>query len=303
MRTVAEILAEMGEIKGQLAAFKTTSDSYKLVLNGTFGKTSNKYSTLYSPEFMIRTTLSGQLTLLMLIEALELCGIPVVSANTDGVVIKCPLSKKADLDTIIARWEKHTGLETEETLYSALYSRDVNNYIAVKTDGKAKAKGVYGPTTLSKNPQSPICAEAVIAFLTQAVPISDTVRGCRDIAKFMTLRTVTGGAVKDDKPIGKAIRWYYAAGEKGTIHYATNGNTVPRSRGAKPLMDIPDDFPSDVDYGWYERECDEILMSVGAIDRPFVEKIPRKNSKAWKELRDEGKIAESDEGKWEWANQ
>lgn len=276
------------------------SNSLKIVLNGTFGKTSNKYSTLYSPEFMIRTTLSGQLTLLMLIEALERYGIPVVSANTDGIVIKCPLEKKVDLDTIVARWEKHTGLETEETLYSALYSRDVNNYIAVKTDGKAKAKGVYGPTTLSKNPQNPICAEAVIAHLTTGAPISETVRACKDITKFMTLRTVTGGAVKDDEPIGKAIRWYYAEGEKGTIHYATNGNTVPRSRGAKPLMDLPEEFPDDVDYSWYERECDEILMAIGAVDRPFVEKIPRKNSKAWKELRDEGKIFENDEGKWEW---
>lgn len=277
-----------------------TSNSLKIVLNGTFGKTSSKYSTLYSPEFMIRTTLSGQLTLLMLIEALERCGIPVVSANTDGIVIKCDVSRKDDLDKIVAAWQKHTGLKTEETLYKALYSRDVNNYIAVKPDGSAKAKGVYGKVSLSKNPQNPICAEAVIAFLTQGVPVSDTVRGCDDIRKFLTLRTVTGGAVKDEEPLGKAIRWYYAAGEKGTIHYLTNNNTVPRSRGAKVLMDLPDDFPADVDYSWYEKECNEMLMAVGAIERPFVEKIPRKNSNAWKELRDTGKIVENDEGKWEW---
>ena len=288
-------------IEAKHAGDKVKSDSLKIVLNSTFGKTSNKYSTLYSPEFMIRTTLTGQLTLLMLIEALERYGIPVVSANTDGIVIKCPHSERDALNLIVQKWEKHTGLKTEETVYRALYSRDVNNYIAVKEDGKAKAKGVYGPVSLSKNPQTPICAEAVIAYLTKDVPVDHTVRDCRDISKFIALRTVTGGAIKDDLPLGKAIRWYYAEGEKGAIHYATNGNTVPRSNGAKPLMDLPEHFPADVDYDWYIKECEEMLMAIGAKERPFVEKLPRKNSKAWKELRDTGQIVEGNKGKWEWA--
>jgi DNA polymerase elongation subunit (family B) len=281
---------------------KVKSDSLKIVLNGTFGKTSNRYSTLYSPDFMIRTTLTGQLTILMLIEALERYGIPVVSANTDGIVIKCPRSELAALDVIIEKWERHTGLKTEETRYRALYSRDVNNYIAVKEDGSAKAKGVFGPTTLSKNPQSPICNEAVIAYLTQGIPVEDTVRTCKDITKFLTLRTVNGGAIKDDERLGKAIRWYYAEGEGGAIHYATNGNTVPRTEGAKPLMDLPERFPSDVNYEWYIRECEEILMAVGAVPRPVLPKLPRKNSKAWKELHDTGQIVENHKGKWTWAN-
>jgi len=295
-----KILEERLEAKH--AGDKVKSDSLKIVLNGTFGKTSNRYSTLYSPEFMIRTTLTGQLTILMLIEALERYGIPVVSANTDGIVIKCPRDKRDALDLIVQKWEKHTGLKTEETVYRALYSRDVNNYIAVKEDGGAKAKGVYGPVSLSKNPQTPICAEAVITYLTKGVPVEQTVRECLDVSKFLTLRTVTGGAIKDDLALGKAIRWYYSEWETGAIHYATNGNTVPRSEGAKPLMDLPDRFPADVDYGWYIRECEEILMAIGAKERPFVDKLPRKNSNAWKELRDTGKIVEGNKGKWEWAN-
>lgn len=293
-----EILQE--RLAAKRSGDKVKDASLKIVLNGTFGKTSSKYSTLYSPEFMIRTTITGQLTILMLIEALERYGIPVVSANTDGIVIKCPREHKDALDTIVARWEKHTGLDTDETLYSALYSRDVNNYIAVKADGTAKAKGVYGPVSLSKNPQNPICAEAVTAYLTDGTPIMATLGECRDITKFLTLRTVTGGAVKDGEPLGKAIRWYYATGVTGAIHYAKNGNKVPRSEGAKPLMDLPDKMPVDVDYDWYLRECEEILMAVGAKERPFVEKIPRKNSKAWKELYNAGKIVENSKGKWEW---
>jgi hypothetical protein len=281
---------------------KVRADSLKITLNGTFGKTSNKYSLLYSPVMMIRTTLTGQLSLLMLIEVLDKIGIPVVSANTDGIVIKCPVGSKDKLDAVIARWESHTKLETEETVYDALYSRDVNNYIAITKDGKAKAKGVYGNPGLSKNPQNTICSEAVITYLSKFIPVEVTVRDCKDITKFLTLRTVNGGAEKNGEPIGKAIRWYYAVGEKGTINYVKNGNIVPRSEGAKPLMDIPETFPDDVDYEWYIRECEEILMSVGAKLRPVVEKLPRKNSKAWKELRDSGQIVENHKGKWEWAH-
>lgn len=279
---------------------KVKSDSLKIVLNGTFGKTSNKYSTLYSPMFMIRTTLTGQLTLLMLIEMLELCDIPVVSANTDGIVIKCPREREGDLLQIIMKWEKRSGLKTEETRYKALYSRDVNNYIAIKEDGSVKTKGVYAPVSLSKNPQVPICSEAVVAYLSEDVPLKVTLEECLDIRKFLMLRTVTGGAVKDGEPLGKAVRWYYARGETGTINYAKNGNLVPRSEGAKPLMDLPEQLPEDLDYKWYMKECESILMDLGAMERPHVEKIPRKNSKAWKELRDSGRIVETASGKWVW---
>jgi hypothetical protein len=294
----AKILEERLEAKHSGNTVK--ANSLKIVLNGTFGKTSSKYSALYAPEFMIRTTISGQLTLLMLIEALERYGVSVVSANTDGIVIKCPRAKRDDVNLIISRWEKRTGLKTEETVYKALYSRDVNNYIAVKEDGKAKAKGVYAPVSLSKNPQTPICAEAVMKYLTEQVPIEVTIRDCPNVVKFLTLRTVNGGAEKGGEKLGRVIRWYYAKGETGAVHYVSNGNMVPRTEGAKPLMLLDDALPDDIDYDWYIRECEEILMSIGAKPRPFVEKLPRRNSKAWKELLQDGKIREISSGKWGW---
>jgi DNA polymerase elongation subunit (family B) len=277
------------------------SNSLKIVLNGTFGKTSNRYSTLYSPDFMIRTTITGQLTILMLIEALELYGVPVVSANTDGILIKCPRALRDDVNAIIAAWEKRTNLKTEETVYKAIYSRDVNNYIAIKEDGKVKAKGAFGPPSLAKSPQNMICNEAVIAYLTRGLSIQGTVCSCRDITKFLTLRTVNGGAVKDGVEIGRAIRWYYSVQETSAIHYVTNNNMVPRSEGARPVMDLPEVFPLDLNFQWYIAEAESILMDIGAVPRPVTEKLPRKNSKAWVELRDTGKIVENHKGVWVWA--
>ena len=280
------------------------SNALKITLNGTFGKTSSKYSLLYSPTMMIHTTLTGQLSLLMLIEAMEGYGIPVMSANTDGIVMLVTASKYDGYLKICAAWEKHCALETEETLYSALYSRDVNSYIAITEEGKVKTKGAYGATGLMKNPQNSICAEAVIEYLTRGVDPAYFIAECADIRKFITVRTVNGGAIKDGYTLGKAIRWYYSTNCRGEeIVYKTNGNTVPRSMGARPIMDIPESFPDDIDYAWYEEECNEILMSIGAIERPITETLPRKNSKAWLALRDQGKIKEgrTPKDKWVWA--
>jgi hypothetical protein len=86
------------------------------------------------------------------------------------------------------------------------------------------------------------------------------------------------------------------------IVYKTNGNTVPRSRGAKPMMDLPEAFPTDINYEWYEEECRDMLMAVGAIKRPVMPVIPRKNSKAWVALKDAGKIKEgkTEKARWVW---
>ena len=287
-------------VEAKRAKNKVKDASLKITLNGTFGKTSNRYSILYNPEMMIRTTLTGQLSLLMLIELLEHRGIPVVSANTDGIVIKCPVEKRDLMLKCVAVWERATNLETEETQYKALHSRDVNNYIAVKLDGSVKTKGVYASSTLMKSPQNEICSEAVCKFLVDGTPIEDTVRNCTDIRKFISLRTVQGGAHKEGYALGKAIRWYYAKGELGVITYRNNGNTVPRSEGAKPIMDLPDTLPSDVDYDWYIKECNDILMDIGVVPRPVLPKIPRKNSKAWKALEEAGSIFVDSKGKSHW---
>lgn len=265
----------------------------KITLNGTFGKTSSKYSTLYNPKMMLHTTVTGQLSILMLIEALERYQIPVVSANTDGIVVKCKRAKEDVLRKIVKVWEKVTNLETEETNYTSIHSRDVNSYIAIKTDGKVKTKGFFAKATLQKNPQNEICVDAVIEHLTKGARIEHVIWDCKDIRKFLTIRTVKGGAYKEGYTLGKAIRWYMAKGVDGDITYATGdkkGDKVPLTQGAKPLMTLPDKFPNDVDYEWYVVAANELLMDLGVKPRPPKVKLPRRNSKAWKAMVEAGEI-------------
>ena len=278
------------------------ADSMKIMINGTFGKTGSVYSILYAPNLLIQTTITGQLSLLMLIERMEQFGIHVVSANTDGIVLKCPRTHEKHMEAIIGGWEKHTGFTMEDTHYKALYSRDVNNYVAITTKLKVKTKGTFSPAGLQKNPTNEICSEAVIAFLKDGIPLEDTVRGCTDIRKFVSVRRVNGGAVKGEGYLGKAIRWYYSEGTSGTINYKTNGNIVPRSEGAKPLMQLPDEFPVDVDYDWYLKECGDLLMDLGVVERPIIPPFPRLNSKEWKRLLSEELVGLNEKGEKFWVS-
>jgi len=269
---------------------KVKANVLKITLNGAYGKTSSKYSILYSPKMTVYTTFTGQLAMLMLIEALELFDIPVVSANTDGIVVACPRDKEELQRKIVAAWEARTNLETEETTYISIHSRDVNNYIAVKSDGSVKRKGFFAESGLAKSPQNEICTDALVAFILHNTPVEKTIRECTDLRKFVSVRKVTGGAEKDGLPLGKAVRWYYATGTTGTINYITNGNTVPRSAGAKPCLDFPLDFPTDINYDWYIAEVNELLMDVGLAERPVWPKLPRRGTLVWKDLEARGLV-------------
>jgi hypothetical protein len=258
---------------------KAEADGLKISNNGIFGKLSDPFSTVYDVPNMVQVTLTGQLSLLMAIEWLELAGIPVVSANTDGIVVACPRDKYELMLEVFAAWEKRTGLETEETEYKALYSRDVNNYIAVKPDGKTKTKGAYCErgsahnSVLSKNPEVLICSDAAQAFVSKGIPVEQTILACRDVRRFVSVRVVTGGGVKvwdDDHTefLGKTVRWYYAKDVPGEIVYAKTGNKVPRTDGARPLMELPagNAIPDDLDYEWYIAFARRILVEVGAVE-------------------------------------
>lgn len=260
-------------VDAKKAGDKMTASSLKITVNGLFGKFGNKWSIVYSPDVLIQITVSGQLCLLKLIEMIETAGIRVLSANTDGVVVECPAGLESRLDGVVKAWEALTGFETEEARYSAIYSRDVNNYIAVKQDGEVKVKGSYsergssGDTVLSKNPETLICNDAAIAFVSKGVPVEDTIRACKDIRRFVTVRNVKGGATKSGKYLGKTIRWYYSTLMKGNIRYVLSGNKVPNSDSAMPLMELPEgnELPDDIDYVRYIRIANEILAEIGAV--------------------------------------
>jgi len=240
---------------------KSTADSLKITINGCFGKLNSIYSNIYAPELFINVTVTGQFALLMLIERLGFNGINVISANTDGILIYESRDRYEEINLIIQQWEKDTGFNTEETIYRAFYQKDVNNYIAFTDDGKTKLKGLYSKPGFMKNPTNEICVEAAIEYLKNKSPIEEKIRNCKDITKFVTIRTVNGGAYFNGESIGKICRWYYDG--KGRNFEYKNGNRVPKSVNAAPLFDLH--FPNDLDYDYYIKETKLIINSFSKL--------------------------------------
>lgn len=245
-----------------------TANALKISINGSYGKFGSKYSFLFSPTLITQVTITGQLALLMLIAELEANGISVVSANTDGIVVKHKKIKSELTDSIVKDWENITDFVMEETRYDALYSMNVNNYLAIK-GGAVKGKGIFAEPGLMKNPQHQICYEAIKQNALYYAPIEHTIRSCKDITKFLTVRTVKGGAVKNDEYVGKVIRWYYSTKTQTEINYMVNGNKVPSSEGGMPLMDLPDEFPKDLDLEWYIAETYKIMENCAYVEQSW----------------------------------
>ena len=259
-------------IAAKKAGQKTVAQMLKIFLNGTFGKLGSPYSVLYAPHLLIQVTLTGQLMLLMMIERMEAAGIPVVSANTDGIVLNAPRRLLDVRKQIVKQWEHEAEFETEETQYRGILLKDVNNYYALKLNGGCKTKGEYADPSLAKNAENEICNIAVKALLEHGTRIEDTVYGCEDIRKFVTATKANGGATFDGQYLGKVVRWVYRLGETRDIRYVKanestgNHNKVSNSDGALPVMILPDQLPLDLDYQRYIDKAYSILSDVGATE-------------------------------------
>ena len=258
------------------------SDALKITINGSFGKFGSKYSALYAPDLLLQVTISGQLTLLMLIELLENQGFSVISANTDGIVIKCLNHKYLELQDCIKAFEQYTHFKTEETEYKALLSRDINNYIAIKMDGSCKTKGEYSNPwndkktaifRFHKNPQTTICIEAITNLISKNITIEQTIKNCGDIRKFITVRNVRGGGTFKGSYLGKVVRWYYADKDTDCIRYKGTGNKVAKSDCCKPLMTLPNELPTDINYKWYIDETTSMLFDIGYLKKAKTGKL------------------------------
>ena len=91
---------------------------------------------------------------------------------------------------------------------------------------------------------------------------ADVIESCKDITKFLTLRKVTGGAIYKGDDIGGVIRFYHST-VNGVITYKKNGNKVPKSENCKPMMNLPNKLPLDINFKWYIKDAEKQLIELG----------------------------------------
>jgi hypothetical protein len=158
----------------------------------------------------------------MLIEAYELAGIHVISANTDGVTIRIKKSHIEQMYTINEWWETLTAYELERTDYSKIIFSTVNDYLAVKTNGVVKKKGDFlTDFELHKNKSARVVPIALEQYFISGTDVADTIRNHGNIYDFAMRQRATrdfhfeGRSKGRSKVYNKLIRYYVSNdGEK-----------------------------------------------------------------------------------------
>lgn len=104
----------------------------KIVINSIYGKLGFEAGDICDRLAVLNVTINGQLLIMMLCEELELNGIEVVSANTDGIVVKLFAKDKQKFDEIAEHWKEITKFGADSEEYLCYINRDIE-YIGVLT--------------------------------------------------------------------------------------------------------------------------------------------------------------------------
>ena len=175
---------------------KATADAAKLVLNTTYGTMKDTYNKMFDPMQGTRVCLSGQLYIIDLIENLYRAagdGLTLIQLNTDGWVISCPRSSVAAIQRVVEAWQQRTNLTVETDEVETIVQANVNNYVLRFATGKIKAKGGVVARFEGRNDpdgnwwksnSATIIDKAVVSFLLDNVPVSDTIDAETDIERF-----------------------------------------------------------------------------------------------------------------------
>lgn len=202
------------------------ANAIKLALNGVYGKSNSVFSVFYDPKFTMTITINGQLMLSMLLEQLiDVPTLKVIQANTDGITFYIHKDNYPQTVDICKHWEQLTGLQLEEARYDRMYIRDVNNYIAIGTDGKAKLKGAYWtpdplryhesiaeaqPPAWHKNFSNVVSVHAAVANMIDGIDIETFIRTSCNPFDFCCTAKARGGAqlLWGSKDVQKNTRYY-----------------------------------------------------------------------------------------------
>ena len=175
---------------------------YKIILNSTYGLSNDANSFLYDPEFTMRITINGQLSLAMLYEMITE-GIPgaiPLMQNTDGLETMIPREYQDKYYEICKEWEMITNLQLEHDTYQKIILGDVNNYIAVNTPKVVDYDTMLG--IKAENPHYLIKKQHVGAYEVSAVK-------CKGRFEFHDLALHKN---KSHAIIAKAIFYYFVHG-------------------------------------------------------------------------------------------
>lgn len=271
-------LIEQGD--DDIKYYSDVSTVLKLRNNGIFGQLLYKYSPVFCPRSGYQVTLSGQLFVLKLIEDMETAGIPVISANTDGIFVEVDDKDVSKMEEVSKNWEEQTQLVLEPEEIKAMYRHSVNDYIAIKTDGKVKEIGDFRSyVSLKKKNDCLIIPLAVKNYYTKGIPVEETIKNCVDVKKFVfsykaskDFKLFQSTESKQQRDYLQAVvRWYVSKTDDNYLFLYRErinpsktkpvGDTTKIANSFRSVVcnSLPDEFPIDIDLNFYIQKAKDMI--------------------------------------------
>lgn len=270
----------------------------KIVINSIYGKFGFEKGDLFDRMATLKVTINGQLMIMMLCEELELNDIEVISANTDGIVVKLYKSKKETFDKIAANWKKLTGLDADSEEYLYYINRDINTYFIEELNGKTDAKGALNEfmylKDLSKGYSMPVVARAVVNYF-KGIPVLETLYNSKNILDFCLTQNVGKQFhveyIEGTKiiPMQRYVR-FYASNQGGFIYKVHNDSFAKNGLCAGQKVQILNSLDDkriefrNINYNYYYKEALKIIDPIKLRISPNMKGDKNKGTKSGKAL-------------------
>lgn len=258
------------------------NQSFKIILNGSYGKLGDTYSFLYDPKAQLQICINGQLLLTMLAEKLSLIeNVTIIQCNTDGVTVMYKRKDEDLITNVVKDWEILTKLELEKAEYSKMIISNVNNYISVYTNGKSKYKGLYEiDKEYHKNCSQRIVPIALKKYFVDKIPVKETILNHlkkpennsfenKGIFDFLIGKKVKWNQnyvlIKgvSEKPVQEKVIRYFVSNESGNlVKKYSDGRIEAVSKGYNVKLFqnyVEEDYT--INYNYYIDECYKIISS------------------------------------------
>lgn len=186
---------EFTEIKGVQIPTKLLINGYKLPLNTKYGAMGAEFNKLYDPRMRLLVCITGQMAMWDLLEKIETHA-TIIQSNTDAHYY-IPFSEEDEkaIDDIANDWMERTGYTLDDDPFKAIFQKDVNNYLAVTSDGKVKFKGAIGLTNGLKVSKA-IVSNAFINYVVAGKDYKEFINECDELRQFQMI-TKTGYTFDD----------------------------------------------------------------------------------------------------------
>lgn len=257
----------------------------KLVINGTFGASKDKFNALYDPRQANMVCVNGQLMLIDLMHKLVRdAGAEIIQSNTDGVLIRMPDGFDGGpdafydrVDDVAYEWEHRTGMGLEFDEFTRVYQKDVNNYVLVAADGSMKTKGAYVKKLGPLDYDLAVVNKALVEYMVHGVPVEDTIEADDDLIDYQRVVKVSGkykyGVHGHERLTDRCFRVFASTRESdGMIGRVKAGKAKPEKFGNTSEHSFIDNgdvhgkkCPGYLDKDWYIQLAKTRLAQFGVM--------------------------------------